>query len=209
MTTIVDSDTSKKIIDTSTGIQIVKGSITAKTSFFEAIILAYSNLVHKPAILLLGIVLVLEYISIEAKAPTPLIQIKNITEILIKKPDIPEWELSVANLILRVIEVLLKYELSLVPILFCWLPYFAKPSTNSIVICSIHSLVIFLMRDWHTFVFILLANFHYIFAALRDPKHKILISIIAVLVFYVGIEVGGKSILDRNKRSVLSSTLKT
>lgn len=192
--------TQARIVNTSSGIQVVKGSINENAGFFTAITTAYTNLVHRPIVLILGTFLALEYLAIESKLETPLNQINDKLNQIMNSTESAQWEIALAGYISFVARFLMTFETRLVMVGFAWLPYLAKPSSNSGIISLIHSLIGFIARDWHTFTYILIANFHLVFVSVRNPIHKTAILILGIIVIYVGVEVGGKSILPTNTK---------
>lgn len=192
-----------KLVNSGTGVQVIKGSISENTGFIEGIVLAYSNLVHKPIVIIIATFLIFEYLALESSIGGPIHEIKAIAQEIQLRNDTSLTEKTIAKSVFMFFNYLSKFERFLIVLGFAWLPYVAKPSTNSLYICICHTLLAFLMRGWHTFTFILLANFHYVFMALRKPGHKLVVIILAIVVFFAGIDIGGKPII--NKRSPITT----
>lgn len=183
-----------KLVDATSGIQVIKGSIAKDATFIQAITASYTNLTHNPAALILGSILLFTYLSIEAKTPTPFYQINDRLNVIINDTNAAQWEVALARAFSVVFKFILKYEKQLTVIGFAWIPVLVKPSTNSIILATVHSFIVFVLRDWQSFTFILLANSHLIFVSVRNPLHKLLIVILTIGIFFAGIEIGGKPV---------------
>jgi len=163
---------------------VIRGRQAVDTGFIRSISLAYLNLVHRPLVIILGAVLIFSYLSIETSTSGPFHEIKRSADNIQASNTSQKWEVAIAYLLSEAMGVILKYEKQVVAIGFAWLPYLAKPSTESKYLSVLHSLIIFIFQLWHYFSFIiLLANAHFIFISLRNRDHRqwIMIIVIAIL----------------------------
>jgi hypothetical protein len=197
-----------KLVDPNTGIQVVKGSISKDATFVQALLASYTNLTHNPAALIVGAILLFTYLSIEAGTPTPFRQIHDKLHLIINDTDATRWEVALAKALVVLFDFILKYENQIVVIGFAWVPVLVKPSTNSIILATVHSFIVFILRDWHSFTFMLLANAHLIYVSMRNPLHKLIVIIITIGVFFAGVEIGGKPIFSPGVKPRVSTTTK-
>lgn len=177
-----------------TGVALIKGGITANMSFVSSILAAYTNLVNNIPVLIISIFLIFIWIAEENRSDGPL---ENIRLLLSDIRVEYNWERQLVNLLDFIVKFLIRFKIQFIQIGFAWLPYFAKPSSNSLYLSILHSLTIFVMRKWSSVVFFLISNFHFLFLSLRSPTHKMIILIIAIFLLFVEINIGGKPLLDK------------
>lgn len=177
-----------------TGVALIKGGITANMSFVSSISAAYTNLVNNVPVLIISVFLIFIWIAEENRSDGPL---ENIRLLLNDIKVEYNWERQLVNLLDFIVKFLIRFKVQFIQIGFAWLPYFAKPSSNSLYLSILHSLTIFVMRKWSSVVFFLISNFHFLFLSLRSPTHKMIILIIAIFLLFVEINIGGKPLLDK------------
>lgn len=198
LTEIPDQNTPRpRLVDARTGIQVVKGGIRQDTSFLASIVAAYANLVNQPLTLFIGAFLIFTYLAEQAGESGPLEAIKDLLEPIHNKSNGMQIEKQAAYGGLKLIDFLIKWKTQLIDMGFAWLPYLAKPSTSSMYISVVHSIMIFLLRNWSSLTFILISQAHFLFVSLRKPVHKLLIILIAIAFLFLDIELS----VTRTKRS--------
>ena len=143
------SNQRNRVVDT-TGLTVVKGGITANMGFLSSVLAAYTNLVNNIPVLITAIFLIFVWIAEENKTDGPLENIQSLlTDIKVEY----SWERQLVNLLEFLVKFLIKFKIQFIQVGFAWLPYFAKPSSNSMYLSILHSLTIFVMRKWSSVVF--------------------------------------------------------
>lgn len=180
-----------RLVDSQTGIQVIKGGITRDTSFLDSCVSAYANLVNQPVTLLLGAFLTFMYLAEEAKTDGPLEAIKEIMEPISNSSDIL-WEKRFAHGAIKVLDFLIRWKFQFIAVGYAWLPYMAKPSRNSMGLSIVHTFLIFLMRKWSTLTFILVAHAHFLFVSLRKPIYKMIIILLVIAFLFLDVEFNAR-----------------
>ena len=197
------SNQRNRVVDT-TGLTVVKGGITANMGFLSSVLAAYTNLVNNIPVLITAIFLIFVWIAEENKTDGPLENIQSLlTDIKVEY----SWERQLVNLLEFLVKFLIKFKIQFIQVGFAWLPYFAKPSSNSMYLSILHSLTIFVMRKWSSVVFFLIANFHFLFLSLRSPTYKMVILIIAIFLLFVEINIAGKPLLDKENATATNNNV--
>lgn len=128
--TLPEPATRSRLVNQTTGIQVIKGGQTGNEGFFHAIVASYANLVNNPIVLIIGAVLLFTFIAEEGQLG-PLEHFRNAINNTLS-PDTPGWERSLMNFTTKLLDFLIRYKSQFVITGFAWLSYLAKPSTNSL-----------------------------------------------------------------------------
>lgn len=186
------NDTKPKIMR-SDGITYIKGGQYVNEGFMTAVMKSYSNLTNQPAALIFLIFMIFVFLSEYNTTTGPLEELNTRLD-KIAKGGTNAFERSFANALVIVLKILVKYKAMFIKLGFVWFVYMVKPSSNNLYVCLVETFVIFLLRDWSVLSFVLLSQAHFIYTSVRTPSHKLFTFILAIVLIFLGVDIGGLSI---------------
>lgn len=190
---VVPADRTSKLVDTSSGIQIIKGGQAADEKFVDSIIKSYTNLVNNPIAMITLIFLVFAIIAENGAIEGP---IEALADLINKQLTIehPGWKKVIFNFLASSVKILINNKIELLGIGLMWVPYMVKPSGNNLFVSSFATVLVWLMADWSLIDIFVLSQLYFLFVSIRNPTYRVLIVGIAVFVFFVGVELGSTRI---------------
>lgn len=188
---IVNDDLGRpRVLDTS-GRQMVKHGSTGNETFYEAIIISYSNLMNHLHLVIFYVFLAGVFVfELADDKSGPLEMILKTCESINSDDKALAFEKPIAKFLIWLINLLLPYKLKFIAAAFAFFAYSFKPSRSNLWVGVIVVLMIFLLRDWNALDFILFSQLHHIFVSVRNPFHKLVVLTLGIFIFFVAVQLG-------------------
>lgn len=200
---IVDENRRVKIVD-GKGRAVVKHGLTGDEGFLQSLLITYTNLLnHFHFIIAYLFVLSVFFFEIADAEIGPLEMIRNTSQDIIDDPNAYAFEKPIAVFFRGFMNLVIPYKMRLVSCLFAFFTWSFKPTKSNLIVGFIICLMVFFFRKWHAIDFIIVSQFHHMFASLRNPVHKLIVIIIGVFILFISVEMG-KSPMDQH--GVLNKT---
>lgn len=191
-----------KTVESSTGIQVVRGGSILGAGFFQSIQDAYTNLNQSGfTVIYLGI-LVFTSIAEISGTTGPLELMKEALDDFIKASTDHTLLIHLASLLSKILNFLITHKVRFISVGWMWFPYFAKSSSKNFWVAVFLSLFGLFSKSLDVAEILLLSNCFFLWAALRSPTHKMVFLVLGVFILIIALDLN----FHKKKDEVTSRT---
>lgn len=207
MSALINRDEQRKGVDYA-GREIVKGGQTVNESFFSGVTKAYTNLVNQPVVLIILIFLSMLFFEEYLEKKEGLFEniqaaFRSAAEKEKTNSFFARFYKSIAD---DLIQYLIKYKFKITLGGLALVPAMAKRSGKNMVTSGIICLFVLVAtadrEQAYLFNFYIITQLWLLFTLLRNPTHKWMISVLAVIIVVFWYDIGGH-IVDEDAPTVV------
>lgn len=159
--------------------RLTRGGQLIGDGFCSSLLASYANMTYNPIALAL-MIFALACAFAEEANNGPLEVLKARLEIVTET----ESFYRLAKVLITIVTSLINNKVYFIKLIFVSVPAFIKPSFKNWIITFCFWLFLVFFTNWTIFEILVLGQLWFLFTELRDPKYKILISILAALLIY-------------------------
>lgn len=195
----VRNDNAEKMVDSSSGIQTIRGGQRVGEGFISSTIAAYANLVYHPIALTLFIFAIFVFIGEVNNSAGPFEILQAACIRIIADPNYPAPVKQISAIILTIDNFLIAYKSMIAATSLVWFTYATKPSSRNACISAVLSAVVIFTQSFTVLDIFVLSQLFFLFANLRTPAHKYFMLFLFCIIFVT-------SLLDLNKLAQNNNT---
>nr|UDL14015.1 MAG: hypothetical protein [Xiangshan martelli-like virus 4] len=175
--------------ESTTGITVVRGGNLLGTGLFQSIQDAYTNLNQNGFVIVYLGILGFASIAEFSKTTGPLELMKDALDAIVKDKKDHSLLINLAILLSKLLGFMIANKFRFMALGWMWFPYFAKPSSKNFWVSLFLSLFAIFSVSLDIWEIFFISQAYYLWAALRNPTHKMIALIVGVFLLIIALDV--------------------